>query len=242
MTTTVNPVYSTAYQIIIDGMKDVGKLREGGVPDPDILQEYMRRLNKLLNYYQTRGLKLWLIQDFSVTLISGTALYTFGPGGTIVMPKPLRVISGYYVDINNNQRPLISMSFPDEYKRLSNVQQPGSINSYAVDKQQTTLNVYFWQTPDVFTAANGTAHLLMEQQCQNLVNLSDSMTFPVEWSLLLEWGFANQISSGAPTTMIARAAAMESKYLEDLEGWDVEDADTMFQPDQREAQFRGRFR
>jgi hypothetical protein len=243
-----NPVFNTAYQIIVDAMRDVGKLRAGGAPDPDIMSEYMRRFNKLLNFYQTKGLKLWLIQDLAITLLppisstQGVALYTFGPSGTVVMPKPLRVISGYYLDINNNQRPLIPMSYADEYKRLSNVLQPGAINSYAVDKQALTLNVYFWNAPDSFTAANGSAHLMLETQAQNLVNVTDTMLFPIEWSLLLEWGFANQISTGQPMAIVARTAAMEAQYLEAMEGWDVEDADTMLQPDQRQFQNQGRFR
>jgi hypothetical protein len=68
------------------------------------------------------------------------------------------------------------------------------------------------------------------------------MNFPIEWALLLEWGLADQISTGQPTTIIAKAAANEVQYREALEGWDVEDAATMFQPDQRMYQNTGRFK
>jgi hypothetical protein len=244
----VTPVtIMTAYGIVCDAMKDVGKLRAGDVPDGEALTDNMRRLNKLVNYYMTQGLKLWLVEDLAITLLppvsstQGVALYTLGPSGTIPMQKPLRVTNAYYLDQNNNQRPLISLSY-QEYKNLSNVLQPGSINSYMVDKQQSTLNVYFWMAPDAFTAANGTAHLTIEQSVTNFVSVTDQMNFPIEWGLLLEWGLADQISTGQPTTIIARAAAMEAKYREALENWDVEDADTMFQPDQRQNQYRGRFR
>ena len=239
---------SSAYGIICDAMTDVGKLRAGDEPDSEILSQYTRRLNKLINYYMTQGLKLWLVEDLPLTLTPpisstvGVPLYSLGPTGTVVMQKPLRVISAYYLDIYNNQRPLIPISYTDEYKRLSNVLVPGSISSYAVDKQQLTLNVYLWNAPDSFTASNGSVHLMIEQSVTNFVGITDQMNFPIEWALLLEWGLAEQISTGQPQTIIARAAAMSAKYQQAAEDWDVEDADTMFQPDQREMQYRGRFR
>jgi hypothetical protein len=239
---------SNAYGIICDAMVDVGKLRQGSVPDSESLASNMRRLNKLIVFYITQGLKLWLIENITLTLTPpsstniGVSLYTLGPTGTVVMPKPLRVISGYYLDIYGNQRPLISMSYPNEYTMLSQVSQPGAVNSYAVDKQQLTLNVYLWNPPDAFTAANGTVHLMCEVAVTNFTGLTDQMNFPVEWALALEWGLADQIKTGQPIAVQANAAAMAEKYRLALEDWDVEDADTSFEPDTRSSQGFGRFK
>jgi hypothetical protein len=248
MALTTSPSINNAIGIITDAMIDAGKLRRGDEPGSEEIAEYMRRLNKLINYFMTQGCKLWLIVDQLITLLppvsstQGVALYTLGPAGTVIIQKPLRVISGYYIDINNMQRPLIALSYPDEYKRLSNVLQPGSINSYAVDKQQLTLNVYFWQAPDAFTAANGTAHLMLEQSVVQFSGITDSMNFPIEWALPLEWGLADQIAAGQPALVQANCARNAEKYRVELENWDVEDADTMFQPDQRQTQNVGKFR
>jgi hypothetical protein len=242
------PAINNTIGIITDAMMDAGKLRRGDEPGSEELAEYTRRLNKLVNYFMTQGCKLWLIEDLAITLLppisntQGVALYTLGPAGTVVMQKPLRVISGYYLDIYGTQRPLVSMSYPDEYKRLSNVLQPGSLNSYAVDKQQLTLNVYFWMPPDAFTAVNGTAHLMLEQSVTQFTGLTDTMNLPIEWALPLEWGLADQISSGQPALVQAKCAVNAKRYKEDLENWDVEDADTMLQPDQRQFQNTGRFK
>jgi hypothetical protein len=238
----VDTSYGQPYGIICDAMKDAGKLRAGDEPDSEIIAEYMRRLNKLLNFYQTQGLKLWLIQDLAVALTAYQALYSFGPTGTTVMPKPLRVLDGsYYLDIWGTQRPLVTMAYND-YKMLSQVSSPGALNSYMVDKQIPNLNVYFWNTPDPFAASNGQAHLIIENQITGFVQITDNMQFPIEWSLLLEWGLADQISTGQPASVIGRCAAMEQKYREALEAWDVEDASTSFSPDQRANQWSGSFR
>jgi hypothetical protein len=248
MTTIQPPSINNAIGIITDAMFDAGKLRLGSDPGSEDLAVNMRRLNKLVNFYMTQGLKLWLIQNITLNLVPptsvnvGTALYTLGPQGTVVMQKPLRVIYGYYLETTGTQFPLIPMSYPNEYCMLSNVLQPGSINSYAVDKQQNTLNVYLWNPPDEFTATNGTVQLLVETAVTNFLGLTDSMNFPIEWALLLEWGLAEQISQGQPMAVQAKCSALAAQYKAALEDWDVEDADTMVQPDQRMYQNTGRFR
>lgn len=248
MSAVIDAQIGSAYGIICDGMRNAGKLRAGGVPDSQDLATNMRRLNRLINYYMTQGLKLWLIQDTAITLLPpisatvGVPLYTLGPSGTVQMPKPLRVISAYYLDIYGTQRPLVPMSYPDEYTRLSNLLQPGALNSYAVNKQQLTLNVYVYNAPDAWTAANGTLHLLLEVPVTNFQGVTDQMNFPIEWALLLEWGLSDQISTGQPASVIARCSAMAAKYQQALEDWDVEDASTMFAPDPRSSRTTGRFR
>ena len=248
MTALTDPNFQNAYGIICDAMIETGKLRNGNMPDSEDLVRNMRRLNRLINYLITQGCKLWLIQDTAITLLPpistlvGVALYTLGPTGTVPMVKPLRVISGYYLDIYGSQRPLIPLSYPNEYRNLSQVLQPGSINSYAVDKQQLTLNVYFWNAPDAWTAANGTAHLLLEVPVTQFTGVTDQMNFPIEWGMALMWGLSDQLSGGAPAKVQERCKANAEQYIEALTNWDVEDAPTQFTPDPRMYQNTGRFR
>jgi hypothetical protein len=68
------------------------------------------------------------------------------------------------------------------------------------------------------------------------------MNFPIEWALALEWGLADQIKTGQPLAVQANASQMATKYQAALEDWDVEDADTSIQPDQRTYQGYGRFK
>lgn len=249
---TTSPSIQNAIGIITDALKNAGKIRAGDDPDGNTIAEYMRKLNKLINYFMTKGCKLFLIEQVTLTLVpplgngNGVPLYTLGPGGTVQMQKPLRVISAYYVynntNGNNSQYPLTCLSYPNEYQSLSNVLSPGAVNSYAVDKQAQTLNVYLWNPPDVFSAANGSVLLLAQVSVQNFNGVTDNMTFPIEWSLALEWGLSDLASVGQPAMIQARCAAEAKKYKDELEDWDVEDADTEFQPDQRSFQNQGRFK
>ena len=224
--------YNTPDRIITYADDDAGLVGDGRDPTSEQMAKGLNKLNDLINYLQTQGLKLWLLQDLAITLSAGQALYSLGPGGSINMVKPMRVVDAYYLDSSGNQRPLIALAW-DDWDRLSNKTQLGQINSYFVDKQQLTLNVSFWLTPDSLAASNGTAHTIVQLQVGNMVGTLDGITFPIEWFSVLRWGLALELSSKQPDSIKTFCAQMYQKYREDLENWDVEDAPTYLQPDSR---------
>ena len=232
------PTASTCLEIIMDAMVDAGYLGEGDEPNSEELATHMRRLNKYVNYIQARyGLKLWVQEDYSLTMTQGQSLYTFGANGTQVMAKPRRIIEAYYADSNQNRRPIIMMS-RNEWDTLSTITTQGTTTAIFVDKQLLTVNVNVWLVPNA-TAVAGRLHLIIDQQVPNFAAVNDQMAFPPEWALVLEWGLADQISSGQPQSIIELCKANAEKYLSELEDWDVEDASTVMQPDQR-GQYVGR--
>jgi hypothetical protein len=216
---------NTPYRVIRFAMQDAGLLGMGQEPNSEELADYLVRLNELVNFWQTQGLKLWLNEDTTVPLVAGTATYFLATAGV----KPLRVIQGYYLDSSDNRREITVLS-RDEYTRLSNVTQEGQINSYFVDKQQSTLNVTFWLTPDA-DAATGTAHLILQQPIDNQIELDETVNFPSEWFIALHWGLAAEIATGQPQSVINRCEAKALQYRTMLEDWDVEDAPTRFTVD-----------
>lgn len=227
------PNTNTWQGIVYDAMQDSGLLRGGAQPSSDDYVKHGRRLLDLVKLWQQKGIKLWLLLDQSITLVSGTASYTLGPGGSIITAKPIRVEQGYFLDSSNNQRPLFPLSW-DEYLRLSQVTQQGAINQYFVDKQQSNLVVKFWPVPDA-TAATGTAHLLIRRQATTFIELDETLNFPDEWRIALRWGLADEICTGQPAEIMNRCATKAAIYLAQLEDQDVEDAPTRFEPDTRSS-------
>lgn len=234
------PAVNTAQWIIRAAMRDAGYLGKGQEPSSEDYAENLARLNEIVNLWQTQGIKLFLLQDLSVTLTAGTSTYTFGPAGTVVMTKPLRVVEAYYEDANGIRRPLTALAWAD-WVRLSQTTQEGQINSYFVDKQATQLNVSFWLTPDT-TAATGTAHLIIQTQAGNYAALTDTSSFPLEWAIALRWGLADEISTGQPQVIMDRCERRARYYRGLLEDWDREDASVMFTPDRQGGYQTGGFR
>lgn len=228
MTTPAN--FNTPDRIIRMALKDAGLLQEGDDPSSEQFADALNRLNDLINFEQTQGLKLWLQHDLEVTLVSGQAKYSIGSGGDVDMTKPTRVLdSCYYLDVNSISRPIRPVS-RDEYTRLSNRTQTGQVVQYFTDKLKDKLDVYFWLVPDA-TAAAGTAHLLIQQQVGNVVSLTDDMTFPLEWFLWARWALASDLATGQPRAIMDRCLTFAEGYRSALQGWDVEDASTFFTMD-----------
>ena len=237
---TIPAGFSTADRIIKFAMEDAGLLQDGDEPTEEQQAKYLQRLNDVINFMQTQGLKLWLLVDTTVTLVAGQGTYALSPTGDVAMVKPLRVLQAYYRDADAIRRPLVALSW-EEYLRLSQPTATGAINSYFVNKKQSAIDVSFWQVPDT-EAATGTAHLLVETQVTNLVTLSDTMSFPQEWFMALRWGLAAEICTGQPGAVIERCEGKAAFYREALENWDVEDAATRFEPDARSQFYNTSFR
>ena len=238
---TVVPNLNTSYAVINDAYVNAGLIEEGQTLESEQLASGMRRLNNLVNLLQTDGLRLWLQSDVSITPVAGQNLYTMGTSGNVAMTRPTRVIYAYYRDSTDQDYPLIPLSWNDWITLSEKVpDEPaleGAINSYFVDKQAATLNLYLWLTPDS-VAATGTVHLVLQQQQPNVVQLTDTVQFPPEWFLALGWLLANEICTGQPQAIMVRCKQFAEEYREKLDNWDVEDAPTEFQIDTR-YQYQG---
>jgi len=236
----VAAVSNTAYGIINDAMHDAGLISSGQLPNSDQLAENLRRLCDIINVEQTQGLKLFTWTDLSITLIEGQTDYKIGPGQYVDMNKPFRAIQGYVLNTANVRRPLVELSWND-WMLLSQVTGNNStISSFFVNKQQTYLEVKFWNPPDALEALN-TAHLLIQQQAGNPINLEENVTFPQEWRIFLRWALADDISTGQPVEIMRRCQQKAEQYRELLENWDVEDAPTTFTPSTRIQEDKGNF-
>jgi len=219
----------TPLRMIRQALKDCGRLQTGEEPKGEVLADALERINDLINFWQTQGLKLWLNSVQSITPVAGTALYTLGPAGAILSTKPTRVIEGWRVTSTGQRTPLTSLSW-NEYHRLGNLTTPGYTNSYFVDKQAANLLVRFWPVPDT-AVATGTLELLLQTQSAAPTELDETISFPVEWYLALRWALADELASGQPAIIMDRCAGKANFYRQALEDWDVEDTPTRFQPD-----------
>lgn len=222
------------------GYMDSGVVQEGDDPNSEQLAIGMNRLNDIINLWQTQGIKLFLLSDQSVTLVSGQRDYTFFPTGDVNIAKPLRAEQGYYLDSSSVLRPIYPLSW-DEWLRLSTQTTQGSISQYFVDKQYNKLKVSFWLTPDS-TAAGGTAHLMLRTQATLPTMLTDVLVFPPEWFIALRWAFADEVCTGQPQAIMDRCRANAVLYRSMLEDFDVEDTSTVFQVDTSQGSHVGAFK
>jgi hypothetical protein len=225
--------FNTPHRIIRQALLEAKLVGRSQTPSSELFADAMNRLNDMVNFWQTQGIKLWLQTDLTISapiLQADQSLYTLGPSGDIDMTKPLRAIQGYYLESTGETRRPLQVLSQEEYNRLSVVAQTGQVNSYFVKKNQLTLDVYLWLTPDA-NAATGEVHVVIQSQVTNTIQLNSTMNFPSEWNLALIWGLADEFTGGQPQAVIDNCAKKAAKYKDDLENWDVEDAATTFAPD-----------
>lgn len=219
----------TPLRMIKQALTDCGRLQTGDEPTGEVTADALGRIGDLISFWQTQGLKLFLNRLQTVTSVAGTALYTLGPGGSIMATKPTRVLDAWRVTSTGDRVPLNPLSW-NQYYRLGNVTTSGITNSYFVDKQATDLLVRFWPVPDATTALC-TFQLLVQAQATAPIELDETISFPVEWYLALRWALADELASGQPAIIMDRCANKAAMYRQALEDWDVEDAPTSFQRD-----------
>ena len=249
---TANPFFNSVYRVIKTAMQKAAFLASGAEPDSDDYAEYMPVLADLFNAYQTFGLKLWLQEDLSFPVIAGQNIYQIGlnctnqvDGTFFTWPRPPRVLEAYweytFTGVTGNVRyPLICLS-RQEYDYLSTTTQQGNISNYFIDKQQKFTNIFLWLTPDAFFAEQGVCHVLAQVDVNHPVSLTDGLNFPKEWFAALYWGLADEISQGQPIAVQQKCQQKAAYWKGALENWDVEDASTLFAPDQRAAYTGSRF-
>jgi hypothetical protein len=93
---TGDPLSTSAAAVIEFAMRNCLLIDKLEQPDSDDYRQYMPRLNGLINFEQTQGLKLWLQENISFTPVVGQQAYAWGPTGDITMPRPTRIIEGFF--------------------------------------------------------------------------------------------------------------------------------------------------
>lgn len=232
---------NTAYGIIADAYHDAGMLAETVEPNSDQLIKGLRYLCDVINYVQLKGVKLFLTSEVTVDLVTGTASYTVNPTVGLVPTKHLSVLQGY-VQETNSRRPLIQVSHK-EWMELPTALVPvnGTVTKFWVDKQTTSMLVYFWPSPDATDAAFN-AIMLVRGQAVNPINLEANVSFPQEWRLSLRWLLADELCTGQPAEIMNRCRGKAKEYREALEDFDVEDGSVTFSADISQAYGGSSFR
>lgn len=231
------PYLQNANMAIELAMRDAGLIDFMDDPKSEDYRQYLPRLQYLINFEQTQGIKLWLQENVTMTPVLNQQSYLWGPGGDIVMPRPTRIIEGFFTfplsatSGIQTRYPLYQLS-RQEFNQLGVLNTPGITNSFFVDKQQFNLIVWLWLLPDLFTS-QATVTFVTQTQINQVISITDQMNFPIEWFQFLHWALACEIDQGQPMAVQSKNEGQRDYYRNALENFDVEDASTYIQADPR---------
>lgn len=87
----------TRDQIIEAALRSLAVLEEGAQPSATTIENSSFSLNLILKKWQSEGIKLWTVVEYTVPLVSSQTSYTIGPSSIYDLnaDKPLRVIQAF---------------------------------------------------------------------------------------------------------------------------------------------------
>jgi hypothetical protein len=78
----------TSLTIITDAMLDIGVLAADEVPTAGQANQALRRLNNMIDSWNTENLAVYGAVEHILPLVAGQQKYTIGPGGDLDIPRP----------------------------------------------------------------------------------------------------------------------------------------------------------
>lgn len=178
--------------IVTDAFRALGWLGAGETASGDDLQLGLRLLNRLIGAWSTDRLLIYSITRTTFTLVSGTASYTVGTGGTINIPRPANMngngASVAYVD--TSQSPVYEMGLTmltdDTYQAIVEKTYESTYpTAWYYNPTYTSAAPYgtltFWPVPDSSTLQG----VIYSPAAVQTVALTDSVALPPEYERFL---------------------------------------------------------
>lgn len=235
MTTSNQTIYELDRDTIVKAaMRKVGALASGQTPSSQDYADAQVSLNALVAIFQKKhGMPLWAREDYTLTLVDGTASYTFGIGQTINIPFPLTVHGITLENSSGGKIDAIPVS-KSEFDLLS-TNASGTPNSYMYQPRVNYGVLSLWPTPDATAVSTYTCVITYQRPFEGFTASAETPDFPQEWQNALIYNLAYNL---APEYGLPKEDRLELKeaakmYLEDAMDGSAENASLFFQVNRR---------
>lgn len=186
----------TALTIITDALMDLGVLADEETPTASQAAGALRRLNNMIDSWNIEKLMLYANTEYTFPLVANKGIYTLGPTGDFVMPRPTSISNCF---VRNTSLPAAQRyDFPlyiyndDEYQnvRLKSLTStlPQGIN---FDMSAPLVTAYLYPVPSttLYTLIIWTQDLISN------VSLDTVIVFPPGYKRALQANLAVELAS-----------------------------------------------
>lgn len=174
----------------------------------------IRALQLMLRTWAADGVRLWLNQEQSVTLVDGTATYTLSP-------RALEVLKAYRR--SSDQDVPVRIVTREEYTRFPNKTTEGAPFAVFIDRTATSTTATVYPVPGATeVAASMTLRLAIKRQLQDVTAASETLDWPPEWIETVVYNLATRIAPRNRVKIDPVVAAQAAEMYENLQGQDRE--------------------
>lgn len=213
-------------EIVRDALILVGGIEGDETPEAHQEAYALRALNRITKAWSKKGLKVWAMQETTLTLVAAQASYTLGPAGDLVINRPLMIESPRRV-VNSVETPIELVGRKDYMDQPAKDSQGKPVFVY-YDSQLVRGVLYVWPAPDAADSIKFSYRSYLEDFDAG----EDTPYFPAEWLMALVYNLAMALLpmyevSGEDAN---RITAMAAYWFQEAEDGDSDQGSVMFVP------------
>lgn len=228
-----SPLPTTPRDIITLALKTANVLGVGQTASAEDMNDAFNLLNMMMAQWQRRRYMVYQLIE-SAKQATGQQSYTVGPGGDFNIPRPSKIEFAFF---RQNVATPLPVDYPleilrarEDYSRIS-IKTLNAFPQFAFyDAGNPLGNLYVWPIPN----NQYEIHIVVMQQIQQFVNLSDTITLPPEYQAALMWNLVLELYPfyGLPVSDVVRGKAEASMRI-------IEEANAQIPQLQMPAALRG---
>jgi len=177
----------TRDQLIEGALRICGVIAPGETPTATMYTGASEALNMIAKAWQSDGMPLWAMSEYTLTLTDATSSY-------IISPKLLKVTQALNRNIDTNIDIPMRIVTRDEYNRLGNKTTSGNPILVWCNPNLDDTTVKVFPTPTSVEAADNTVILTYQKEFSDFDASSDTPEFPREYYDALKFALASRLS------------------------------------------------
>ena len=236
MATSNSTNYSTTRDTLIKGaLRVIGAIGQGETPSANATSEAAEALEYLVKALMAKGMPLWAIKEYAVTLSASTTSYTIGEGQTVNTPKPMKVIQAFLRNTSSNVDTPVRILTRQDYNMLGNKSSTGQPIQIFYEPLRNYGILHVFPTPDSTSASSNTLHIIYQRPFEDFDSSGNEPDFPQEWFDALKFGLADRLAPEYGLSIQERQdiARRYKDALDDALGFGTEEGSIYFGADRR---------
>lgn len=204
----------TAQEIIQAAMRKLGVYASGETPTTNELADGLSALQSMLRAWSGRRLVVFSSVKDTLTLVAGTASYTWGSGGTLATSRPHNVLGAYITD-SDNVSFKIDIITEGQYRIISNKTLSGRPDKMFMHMLYPLAYIYLYAVPDIAYTLNIDS-MKPFTETSSFSALSDTLQFPSNYEEPMIYNLAIRLGSEFGKAVSAEVVALASTGFKEL--------------------------
>jgi hypothetical protein len=199
----------TAFQIITRAMKICGALGQNETPTSSEAADGLTSLNDMLDSWNTDRTYIYTVDQNTVPVVNGQAVYTIGPSGDFNITRPVK-IEGAFVRINGVDFPIKEINDQD-YNSIPVKTNGGIPMYYYYDAAFPVGTLYLYPVP-----TEGDLYVDIWQQLTQFTDLYTDLSFPPGYNRALNYNLAQELAPEYPVDLPPQAVQIAAESLANI--------------------------